>query len=219
MDMHYDLNSGARIYNKFFLRVYDVYVLSFAGKLIWKCPKSTILSLYNQYVSDQHLEVGVGTGYFLDKCQFPSPQPKISLVDLNPNCLISASYRIRRYQPSIHQADICEKLQLSDEDRFDSVGMNYLLHCLPGDMEAKAKAFINLKPYLNPGAIVFGATVLNQDSASSSFVKKYLKFCNNQGVFSNNLDDKPSLESMLQKHFSEVTVEQVGCAAVFIAKN
>lgn len=219
MDGQYQLNSGARIYNKFFLLVYDIYVLNFAGGLIWKCPKNYILSLYNQFVSAKHLEIGVGTGYFLQKCQFPTTKPDITLVDLNPNCLNSASQRIKKYEPRVYQTDICSELKLPEGTRFDSVGMNYLLHCLPGDMEQKSQPFINIKPYLNPGAVIFGATVLGDNAASTPFVKRYLKFCNKQGVFTNLSDTAQNLETMLKKHFNEVSVQQVGCAGIFVIKN
>src|SRR3989344_5472164 len=119
--MEFENTKGSEVYNKFFLRIYDFYVLSFAGRFIWKCPKSLILALYNRYVSNHHLEIGVGTGYFLDKCRFPCDKPNITLMDLNSNCLSMASNRIKRYEPAIYQGDVYQPISLMPPRSFDSI--------------------------------------------------------------------------------------------------
>lgn len=209
---------GSEVYSKLFLKFYDFYVLSFACGLIWKCPKWLICSLYNQYLSDEHLEIGVGTGYFLDKCVFPSVTPNVTLVDLNQNCLDATATRLQRYQPETYVADIFKELQIPADKKFDSVGMNYLLHCLPGTMDDKAKVFANIKPYLNPGAVVFGATVLGKNINMNFLVNKYLGFCNKVGAFTNSEDDMAGLERILKNNFREVFLLRAGCAAIFVAK-
>ena len=47
---------------------------------------SQIQALYQEHISLNHLEVGVGTGYFLQHCRFKGT-PRIALMDLNQNCL------------------------------------------------------------------------------------------------------------------------------------
>src|SRR5437899_2107118 len=85
------------IYNNAVLAVYDFYVLGISNSFAWKCKTMRILERYNRYVSSNHLDVGVGTGFYLDRCTFPTPTPKITLGDPNTNCLEKASKRIRRY--------------------------------------------------------------------------------------------------------------------------
>lgn len=134
--------------NKPVISVYDVSVLWFSNLFVWKCPTRHILAFYNQHVSSNHLDVGVGTGYFLDKCRFPTANPRITLLDINEVNLQRTSERIRRYQPETHQATVLEPIDLGQRS-FDSVGMNYVLHCLPGNLMSKAVVFESLKQCLN----------------------------------------------------------------------
>jgi hypothetical protein len=48
------------------LKYYD-WLLEFTSNRIWRCPIERTLELYQRYLSANHLEVGVGTGYFLDR--------------------------------------------------------------------------------------------------------------------------------------------------------
>src|SRR5579859_657862 len=91
--------AGAAIYSRTILSVYDIGVLGFSNTFVWKCPTSQILSFYDDHVSANHLDVGVGTGYFLDKCEFPLESPRITLFDLNRNSLRATAKRIGRYKP------------------------------------------------------------------------------------------------------------------------
>src|SRR5439155_20122042 len=61
------------VYTKSYLEaVYDPLVVHFSCRYAWKCPNRRVLDFYNEHVSACHLDVGVGTGYFLEKCHFPS---------------------------------------------------------------------------------------------------------------------------------------------------
>lgn len=135
--------AGAAVYSKPTLLIYDFFVLGFSNTFAWRCPSRVILDFYNEHVTANHLDVGVGTGYFLDRCHFPSPNPRITLVDLNENSLAMTSHRLARYHPTTHTANILEPLQITGP-RFDSVGFSYLLHCLPGTMKDKEMVFRNL---------------------------------------------------------------------------
>jgi hypothetical protein len=58
-----------------------------------------------------HLDVGVGTGYFLDRCTFPVAAPEVHLMDLNPNCLEKTARRIRRYRPVTHRCNVLDPIR------------------------------------------------------------------------------------------------------------
>ena len=96
----------------------------------WKCPARRILQHHDEHISVNHLDVGVGTGYFLDKCRFSSEAPRVALMDLNRDCLAVAERRIARYRPETYQANVLEPV-VFDAPRSDSIGMSYLLHCVP----------------------------------------------------------------------------------------
>ena len=53
-------------------------MLGLCGTYVWKCPTPEVLAFYDRYVSARHLDVGVGTGCFLDRCRFPSPDPTVA---------------------------------------------------------------------------------------------------------------------------------------------
>ena len=218
-DLHVseDVRAGAAIYNKPILSLYNLVVLTISNPFIWRCPTPTILAFYNQHVSDNHLDVGVGTGYFLHKCRFPAGKtPKITLLDLNPNTLEVTSQLLERYKPTKQLGNILEPVEL--EDRFDSIGINYLLHCLPGPISNKAAAFVNLKPLLKPGGVIFGTTILGQGTPQNFMAKRLMRLYNQKKVFSNTTDSQVELEKILRENFSQYMVQVRGCVAFFSAK-
>lgn len=208
------VEAGQAVYNKGVLAVYDVFVLGFSNRLLWKCPSQRIEQLYNRYVTTNHLDVGVGTGYFLDRCRFPSEAPRIALMDLNLNALEFASKRLARYKPETYRRNVLEPI-VFDQKKFDSVGINYLLHCLPGTIESKSAAFDHLKALMNPDAILFGSTLLQGGVVRSWFAKRVMNAYNKKGIFSNQNDDLNGLRRTLSQRFRELSVEVVGCAALF----
>ena len=96
------VEAGQAVYTKLTLAIYDLWVLGISNRLIWKCPSFHLLELYNQHISGNHLDLGVGTGFFLDRCTFPTSNPRLFLMDLNPNSLEVTSRRVARYHPKTY---------------------------------------------------------------------------------------------------------------------
>lgn len=209
--------AGHAIYTKRVLGIYDVLVLGLSNRLIWKCPTPRLLDHYNRHVTANHLDVGVGTGYFLDRCRFPSIAPRVGLMDLNQNALDFASHRIARYKPETYLRNVLEPISI-DARRFDSVGINYLIHCLPGSMESKAACFDHLKALMNENAVLFGSTLLQAGVARNWPARRLMDFYNGKGIFSNRNDDLAGLRHALDQRFRSVSIEIVGCAALFSAR-
>ncbi len=209
--------AGAAIYSQGVLSVYDLVVTRFSNTFVWECPRERILDMYNAHVGNSHLDVGVGTGWYIDHCTFPSLQPSIYLADLNQNSLSVTAQRLRRYAPKPIQANALGTLPFKAR-AFDSIGLSLLLHCLPGAMPIKAQLFADLKPLLKPGGTVFGATVLGRDIHANRLAQFLLRLYNRQGVFNNLLDAPQDLETALHRHFSRASVEVVGCTALFVAQ-
>ena len=210
------IQSGARIYSKPVLFLYDFFVLQFSNSLVWKCPSKKLLDLYNQHISANHLDIGVGTGYFLDKCTYPG-RPRIALLDLNPNTLEVSAKRICRYQPEKYQADILKPISVNPRF-FDSIGINYLLHCLPGDIPSKEIVFKNAKSLLNKNGVVFGSTILGDTSQANFLARKLLAIYNTKKIMSNSKDTLHDLEAVLARNFREYSVKQEGRVALFSAR-
>ncbi len=208
------VEAGQAVYTPQVLGIYDLLVLGLSNRLIWRCPTPRILRHYDAHVSDNHLDVGVGTGFFLDRCRFPSGAPRVALMDLNPAALGHAAARIARYKPEQHRRNVLEPIAL-DAPAFDSVAINYLLHCLPGDMASKAVVLDHLLPHLRPGAVLFGSTLLTGGVTRGWMAKRLMAAYNQKGIFCNEQDDLDTLKRELGRRLEQVSVEVVGCAALF----
>ena len=206
--------AGQAIYSNRVLDTYDFVVLGVSNHLIWKCPTRRLEEHYNKYLTANHLDVGVGTGYFLDRCHFPSPTPQIALMDLNENSLVFASERIARYKPKTYLQNILEPISI-EEAKFDSVGINYLLHCIPGTIKSKAVVFSHLKTLMNPNAVLFGSTLLQGGVSRNWFARRLMDIYNKKGIFSNEGDNLDDLKGALEQRFQDIEVEVVGCVALF----
>ncbi len=210
--------AGQEVYTAGFLRVYDTVVLRFNGHLAWRCPPRRLLRLYDENISSRHLDIGVGTGYLLDKCRYPTRCPEITLMDLNPNPLRVAARRLRRYQPKTHRANALEPFGLP-AGAFESVGLNWLLHCLPGDMAAKSIVFDHCKEVLAPEGVVFGSTVLSGGVRHTRWSRWMMERLNRDGTFSNPDDDLEGLRTQLEQRFDGARVEVVGAVGIFSARS
>jgi SAM-dependent methyltransferase len=196
------------------LALYDLMVLRGLCPWVWGCPNERIFTAYHQHLSNNHLEVGVGTGYFLDHARFSTAAPRIALLDLNTHCLARTARRISRYHPEIYRADVLQPIVL-DVRRFDSVALNYVVHCLPAPWPRKGVVFAHLKALLNPGGTLFGATLVQGDVPRSATAAAFMHWFNALGTLHNQADTRARLVDGLEHHLNDVQVEQVGCVAVF----
>ncbi|WP_046468792.1 class I SAM-dependent methyltransferase [Allosalinactinospora lopnorensis] len=212
-----DPEPGQAVYTPGILAVYNTAVLRISQPLAWGCPSRRILDLYDRHVSANHLDIGIGTGYFLNRCTYPVERPELTLLDMNPNSLRVAAGRLRRYSPATKQGNVLEPVDLPEES-FGSVGMNCLMHCLPGEFTDKAAVFENVKPLMKPGAWLFGSTVLGALPDQNLLGKAILHSYNRKGIWSNYTDDLDGLNKALSQHFDVFDVTMVGKSALFRAQ-
>ncbi|WP_305840162.1 class I SAM-dependent methyltransferase (plasmid) [Photobacterium leiognathi subsp. mandapamensis] len=208
---------GQAIYSKKVLSIYDFWVLGVSNHLFWKCPTRKISNHFLDCVSPNHLDVGVGTGYYL-KNYLPKKTKRIALLDMNRNSLSEASNAISHFQPEIYQADVLNMHDLCVE-KFDSISVNYLLHCLPGNLVEKSILFENLKNLLSDEGVLFGSTILGKGVEVNFCAQKIMNIYNKKGIFCNFDDDYDSLSKSLSEHFSKVDIRIIGCVALFSCKN
>ena len=213
-----EVEAGQRVYTPLMLRAYDLFVLGFSNRFVWRCRSAKMLERYDSHVGARHLDVGVGTGWFLDHCSWPVETPQITLLDLNENSLSAASDRIRRYAPTTVQANVLDPVDLGDA-RFDSIGANFLFHCLPGGLEWKAATVAsNLRPHLVSGGVLFGSTILGRGVAHNWLGRRLMRLYNRKGIFSNVEDDLRGLEHGLATELTDVESEVVGTVALFAGR-
>ncbi len=209
-------SKGQSVYSPLVLGLYDLWVLGVSNHLLWRCPTAELRALYDRNVSARHLDLGVGTGYYLDRAAWPVERPDITLVDLNPNSLAWASRRIARYAPKTVTANALQPLPLTDP--FQSAGLCFLLHCMPGTLAEKCGVFDHVKAVLAPGGRMFGATIVQGDASRSFAAQKLMDLYNARGVLSNAGDTLEGLQMELTQRFLENRVELRGCVAIFEAK-
>ena len=209
-----DADRGQAAFTRSGLALYDLLVLRGVCPWVWRCPNERILAAYRQHLSDNHLEVGVGTGYFLDHARFSNAAPRLALLDLNAHCLARTARRVARYRPQVYRADVLQPIVLN-VPRFDSVALNYVVHCLPASWPQKGSVFAHLKALLNPGGALFGATLVQGDVPQSAAAAGLMRWLNARGTLHNQSDTRARLLQGLKQHLDDVRIEQVGCVALF----
>jgi hypothetical protein len=75
---------------------------------------------------------------------------------------------------------------------FDSEGMTCIPHCLPGSIAEKAFVFDDIRPLMNPRAVLFGPTAVRWDAPVSRQAKRFMDICDINGLFSNRHDTQPA---------------------------
>ncbi len=203
---------GQAHYTRSFLRIYDPLVLGFFGKVVWRCPTQRLIDHYSQFIGERHLDVGPGTGYFLEAAPMGAA---ITLLDPNPDVLAHCAARLSDMQPTLVQGDVTQTLPI--DGPFDSVALNYVIHCLPSSSDHKSAAVANAASVLTEDGVLFGATVLGTPSLHTWLSARALKANNRRGIFDNLADDAEMLSALLDRHFMQHTIEVVGSVAVFSA--
>lgn len=212
------VRAGQALYSLPGLRLwYDLVVFGVNNHLVWRCPTRELRTLYRRHLSSDHLEAGVGSGYLLDRCGFPTDEPRLVLVDLNASALAVTARRVARYRPRTLRRNLLEPLAW-DGEPFDSVGLNYVLHCLPGTMAEKAVVFDHLGALLRPGGVIFGSSLLASGVRRGALARMGMDLYNGMGVLSNAADSLDALRGALRSRFRDVEIRAVGCVALFSAR-
>ncbi len=205
---------GQADYTSRLLAIYDPFVLGFMARAVGRCPTPPVVDRYRHLVGHRHLDVGPGTGYFLDKAGL-APEAEVTLLDPNPTVLAHASRRLAPMKLTTVEADVLKPLPVSGP--FDSAALNYVLHCLPGPQPHKAVAIRNVAAVLTPNGVLFGGTVLGRLEQHTPLARASLWAFNRRGVFDNVADTEERLRRILEESFDTVEIEVVGSIAQFTA--
>ncbi|CAM1501811.1 Fc.00g037950.m01.CDS01 [Cosmosporella sp. VM-42] len=217
-------NAGSAMYTPWALHLYDLWVLWFATLFAWKCSTSKVLlPLFQSTMGEKHLDIGVATGYYPATCIAKKSSCKeITLVDLNPASLEAAKRRIMAVSSSIRIntiiADATESLPLAPSEKFNSITMFYLLHCIPGPPERKTRAFDVARQQLATNGVLAGATVLGTSRPMNWLAGRIMSFYNKRGAFDNWDDTEHVFAEGLRRNFEEVEVWGVGRTMLFTAR-
>jgi hypothetical protein len=209
--------NSIKAYTRAGLRVYDAVVVNGFGKHVWGCDPDRLVDHYRDHVTPNHADIGVGTGYCLDRCGLDRVSRRLALVDLQPNCLRYAARRLARYRPRCYIRDVLRPLKGIEAPAFDSIAVGGVLHCLSGNLRAKGEVFDNLAPLATAGTRVFGYTLVS-DGVSDRVRRRMLHAALNRArVVDNARDYADDLVIALSARFVDCRVDLVGCMALFSA--
>ena len=196
--------------------VYDWFVLGISSTYIWRASIAKVqLPFFKERVSSNHLDIGVGTGYHLAHAGFPA-DARVTLCDLNPNSLAMARSRIPHLKTQIFEHDVLKPLPT--KEKYGSISMMYLLHCLPGPPERKAAVFGHLKRNVQQEGVLFGSTVLGRGVVHNWAGRYLMRAYNEIGAFGNVDDSAEVFLKELKAHFEDVDAKIEGTVLLFTAR-
>ncbi|GGW73001.1 class I SAM-dependent methyltransferase [Streptomyces xantholiticus] len=210
------VHAGQAVYLPWTLPLYDLVAFKINCRFLFRVPVSEVVAMFDRNVSPEHLDVGVGTGYFLDNCR-TAPEQAITLVDLNEHSLRHAARRLARFEVRTVRANALEPLPLP-KAAFGSASMNFLLHCVPGSIRQKAKVLDHVAACVRPGGRIFGATVLSKGVPVGAAARAVVPVWNWRGMMNNSEDSLGDLRTELAARFPSHKVSVHGCTALFEAE-
>src|ERR1700730_10470843 len=208
--------SGASVYSPTILKLYDFGVLGLSNRFVWQCPtKTVLLPFYKEHLGLKHLDVGVGTGFYIARAGLTRSH-QVGLLDLNENSLRAAAAQVKEANVRTFLLDVMQPSSEPADTGYDSISLFYVLHCLPGSMDDKETAIANLKRYLAKDGVLYGATILGEEAAHNPMGRMLLKLYNDKGVFHNVADTLEGLKRMLRRQFQDVQVVRHNNVALFV---
>jgi SAM-dependent methyltransferase len=218
MDRNDPAYRGQADYSRTMLRLYDRLVLGPIARFVWRLPPEVHdhVGFYREHIRPNHLDVGPGTGYFLEHAGLPDGS-KVTVLDPNENVLRHVTKRLRRLDLTAVQADVLKPLPIAGP--YGSAALSFVLHCLPGPMERKAPAIENIARVLAPDGVLFGTTVLGAGADHNRLARAFLRAFNKRGAFGNLQDTEAGLREILERWFRDVDVRTVHGIAIFVATN
>jgi len=208
--------AGQRDYSRLLLNAYDPLVLGPIARFVWRCPTSHLVERYRRHIRANHLDVGPGTGYFLEHSGLPEGSA-VTILDPNRNVLRHVSRRLPQFDVTAAEADVLKPLPVAGP--FESAALHLVIHCLPGPLARKAAAVANVAAVLAPTGVLFGASVLGSSGRHTWTARRMLGAFNRQGGFDNLADSEEGLHEVLSASFEHVELETIGSIAIFAATN
>lgn len=216
MDSALQLKISQLFINPISLGFYDPVVYA-VNKYTWRCSNQKILAHYRNNIGKNHLEVSPGTGKLLDSLNIPSTNLRLSLLDSNRACLKKSKIRLGRYTPNVFQCSVLEPLNMIGE-RFDSICVNHILHCIPRGFHTKGIVFYHLNRLLNSDGVLFGSTVVSKGVNQNLLSYPLNRLLNLIGFYNNTDDSVIELDRALKTYFREVSIQVEGTTVLFAAR-
>lgn len=206
------------LYNPVVLSLYDALIVHGTMPRVFHCPPGPILDDYRAYMSDCHLEVGFGSGYFVRRaCRERPKLPELSILDVNAGPLRRAERSLSELSPKLYRGSVTELCRIPPGP-FESIAIHGVLHCIDGSLEHKgSNVFSNLQRSLAPGGTLFGSTILADGVKTDRLSRVVQAFYNRIGAFDNHGDSLAGLKAAFEGASLRANVRVVGCFGIFSA--
>ena len=195
------------------LFAYDYLVNDINCNFVWKCNQHKIIEHYDSNVTNNHVEIGPGTGFFLQNRQYNTLQ----LIDINKDILVNANENLKENSEKIQT--YCHNIFSSSSLHINpsrSIGLTYVLHCVPGKIENNLNDLIQNIQFNN--YTLFGASVVNDSKETNMFAETELLWLNRLGIFNNENDTYSGLREYLEASGLEYNLRLEGYVAIFDIK-
>lgn len=195
------------------LFAYDYLVNNINCNIVWKCNQNKIIQHYDSNITNNHIEIGPGTGYFLKKNQYNTLQ----LIDINNDILEDSSKNLEAISKKIdthcHNIFSCSSSHINPSR---SIGLTYVLHCVPGKIENNLNTMIQNIQFDNYN--LFGASVVQDPVETNILAETELLWLNRLGIFNNENDTYSGLHEYLEESGMEYNLRLEGYVAIFDIK-
>ena len=104
---------------------------------------------------------------------------------------------------------------------FDSIALNFVLHCVPGTMQEKLPKVLNVlksNGCLGVDTVFIGCTLLAPEKDSPFLAKKFFETRNHGGEFDNLNDRFEDVNDILNENFQYANVEKHKLIATWVCK-
>ncbi|MGI9515632.1 MAG: hypothetical protein ACR2NP_01185 [Pirellulaceae bacterium] len=204
------------------LRWYDLVVPGWLSERVWRCPASQLDEMYERFSRPRHLDIGVGTGFYLQRLLNTDWNPcRLILADANPDCLEYASRQLADVPHETVQIDVLDlDPQLAARlGTVESIAANFLLHCLPhGIASADGLADLASEILVDDG-IFFGSTITGEVAGQQPTSRRVMRLFNRLHIFGNRGDNVYQLQMLLSSRFAHCRIRSAGCVTMFAASN
>ncbi|WP_280385882.1 class I SAM-dependent methyltransferase [Nocardia wallacei] len=215
------VHEAAAPYSVAFLTIYDIWVIRLSNRYGWRCDANTMLEPYRHNIGHRHLEVGPGSGWYLAHADFSDGPAQITLMDLNPTPLAFTARRLRKAGHAVDEVvgSVLDPVPAAAGTGYDSIGINFVMHCIPGNFTEKGVAFQHLSRVLTAEGVLFGSTILGRGRTPRTLFGRFLTTAYSRaGAFNNSDDDRDDLETALTTVFEEHTLTDVGDVTLFTGR-
>jgi hypothetical protein len=210
--------SSYSFYKKSSLWWYNWYVLGFNNRFVWRCPTPKLVDLFLKHSTEHHCDIGVGTGFFLKKTHQKKPFKSLHLIDGSQDCVSWTASLFPHLQITSQTVDVLEGNFLKTQPAPTSISLNYLIHCLHGDLNKKQKLFDNIREIALPGTIVFGSTIAGEGAPHNALARFTQKQFNLKRIFDTSHDSVSAISKWLDQNLSDLNIEPCGSVILFSGK-